>query len=618
MADFTVKGDTKLDSSGFSTGLGKLGKLASKGLAVIGTASVAAIGAVAAAGVQYNASMEQYQTAFATMLGGSEAADTLTNSLKTLAAKTPLAMSDLADASKTLLAFGSSADELPDTLRKLGDVAMGDAQKLGTMATAFGRIQSNGRASMEEINMMIDQGFNPLNIIAEQTGETMEEVRKRVSDGGVSFEELSGALDVATSAGGQFYGAMEAQSKTLNGQLSTLSDNASALAGAMAEGLSEGIASTLLPTINGWVDQLLVAVQEQGIEGAISVAGQIIAEAVNMLLEAAPQLIETAVSLVTAFLSGIQAMLPSLGQGATGIITSLATGIYGLLPQIITVGAQLVVTLAQAIINALPTVCTAGMQALSTLVDTIVNNLPQIIDTGTKLILSLIDGLVKTIPDLVAQIPALIVKLVVAIAQNLPKIISAGAQIITSLISGIGQMAGNLIAKFPELMSQIWDAVKNIDWIDLGKSIIKGLINGIGSMGSALWDAAKNIAKKALDSIKKFFGIKSPSRVMRDQVGKMLPAGMAIGVEADTDKAVHAAEMAADEMVQAAQQAVGQAQYQVGAGVYTAAVAQQEPVTGTQNVSNVQYVTFEQPMQAPDEIARALRIQQTYGLAGAR
>ena len=184
----------KKTSSKFS-GLGKVGVTALKGIgtAFVGLASAAGAGvaAVAKMGIEYNAQMQSYQTAFTTMLGSAEKAQKLTDDLKEMAAATPLAMTDLADASQILLAFGSSAEELPDQLKRLGDVAQGDAQALGTMATAFGRIQSNGYASLEEINMMIDQGFNPLNIIAEQTGETMAEVRDRVSAGEVSFEELS-------------------------------------------------------------------------------------------------------------------------------------------------------------------------------------------------------------------------------------------------------------------------------------------------------------------------------------------------------------------------------------------------------------------------------------------
>lgn len=89
------------------------------------------------------------------MLGDADKAAELTEKLQSMAAATPLAMTDLADASQVLLAFGASAEQLPDTLKRLGDVSQGSAEKLGTMATAFGRIQSNGYASLEEINMMI-------------------------------------------------------------------------------------------------------------------------------------------------------------------------------------------------------------------------------------------------------------------------------------------------------------------------------------------------------------------------------------------------------------------------------------------------------------------------------
>lgn len=585
-ADFSIRGDTRLDASGFSSGLSKLGGIAVKGFAAIGSASVAAISAIATAGVTYNASMEQYQTAFTTMLGSADAADTLTDSLKKLAAQTPLAMTDLADASKTLLAFGTTADALPGTLKQLGDIALGDAEKLGTMATAFGRIQSNGRASMEEINMMIDQGFNPLNIIAEKTGETMEQVRDRVSAGAVSFEEISDAINVATSEGGQFYNAMEAQSKTLTGQLSTLKDNAMAVAGALSEGLSEGIATTVLPMMNSWMDELLTATQERGIEGAIEVGGSIIAEAITAILEYLPQMLSTATSLVSSFLTGIQESIPMLIEAIIQIGLSLVTAFFELIPQLILVGAQILGGLIQGIIEALPQIATAaftivnqlytsiieglptllqggvslvqslvqgitnnlpdilnkGVELNSKLIDGLLQNLPGIIDSGTQIIEALVQGFVDTVPQLISQIPVLIGNIITSITNNLPQIIKSGMDLITSLISGIGQMAGSLISEFPKLISQIFEVFKNVDWLQLGVDIIKGIINGIGSMASALWDAIVNIAKSAFDGIKNFFGINSPSTLMRDKIGKMLPSGAAIGVEANTDEFVKSLE----------------------------------------------------------------------------
>lgn len=475
-----VKTESKV--SKFGSAFKKVGTVGVAALKGIGTAFVgltaaagAGIAAVAKMGIEYNAQMQSYQTAFTTMLGDAEKAKKLTDNLKTLAAKTPLAMTDLADASQILLAFGSSAEELPDQLKRLGDVAQGDAQKLGTMATAFGRIQSNGYASLEEINMMIDQGFNPLNIIAKKTGETMAEVRDRVSAGEVSFEELNDALMTATDAGGQFYNAMENQSKTFEGQMSTLKDNVSALAGSLTEDLFGSLAENALPKVNGWVDELLTAAETEGIAGVVDTAGSVLSEALTAILDAAPSFIESATSLVSSFLSAVQEMGPQITDGAIAVIMTLAQGFVSMIPEIISTAGTLI----------------AG------LISGIADHFPEIISTAGTLIKNMASGLIDAIPN---------------------------------IILAIGDLIGALIK-----------AIFETDWIQVGKDIINGLINGIGAMAGALWEAAKNIARSALDAIKGFFGIASPSKVMRDQVGKQLDAGLAAGMEENADEAADSA-----------------------------------------------------------------------------
>lgn len=448
---------------------GSVGLTAVKGIgtAFVGLTSAAAAGvtAVAKVGIEYNAQMQIYQTAFTTMLGDAEKAQALTDNLKTLAAKTPLAMTDLADASQILLAFGSSAEELPDQLKRLGDVSQGNAEKLGTMATAFGRIQSNGYASLEEINMMIDQGFNPLNIIAEQTGETMAEVRQRVSDGEVSFEELSEALRIATDEGGQFYNAMENQSKTFEGQMSTLQDNVSALAGSLTEDLFGKLSESALPQVNAWVDELLTAAETNGVAGAVDTAGTVLTKALTAILDAAPSFIEAATSLVGSFLEAVSKSGPEITDGAVQVILTMAEGFVSMVPQIMSTATTLI----------------AGF------INSLANNMPQIISMAGKLIMSLASGMV----------------------QNAPKIISAVGNLVTSIIKAFSQ----------------------VNWLQVGKDVIRGVINGIGAMAGALWDAAVNVAKSALNGIKSFFGIASPSKVMRDQVGKQIDAGIGVGLK---------------------------------------------------------------------------------------
>ncbi len=194
--------------------------------------------ALATAGVKYNATMESYLANLTTLLGGNQQeAQKLLDTLKEMANTTPYEATDLVKATQKMMAFGISADDSLKYLNMLGDIAMGDANKMDSLTLAFSQISASGRASMEDINQMIDQGFNPLTIIAEKTGESMGDLRDRVSAGGVSFKEIAGAFQTATSEGGTFYQSMDKASQTTNGKISSLKDAFNSALGSMTESL---------------------------------------------------------------------------------------------------------------------------------------------------------------------------------------------------------------------------------------------------------------------------------------------------------------------------------------------------------------------------------------------
>ena len=122
-------------------------------------------------------------------------------------------------------------------MKQLGDISLGNADKLQTLVRAYGKMSSAKKVTLENVNMMIDAGFNPLNQICEATGESMSDLYKRISDGKVSFSELEAAVEAATSQGGQFYNGMLEASQTFSGRMSTLKDNVSALTGELTSGL---------------------------------------------------------------------------------------------------------------------------------------------------------------------------------------------------------------------------------------------------------------------------------------------------------------------------------------------------------------------------------------------
>jgi len=216
ITDFNKKiGEAEKKFNDATNNFSKIGK----SLTTFVTLPILGIGAAA---VKSAADMEMQQAAFETMLGSAAAAKDMLAQLVDLAAKTPLRLTDLSDGTKTLLAFGVSADKIVPTLKMLGDVALGDAERLKRLTLAFAQTQSAGRLMGQDLLQMVNAGFNPLQVIAEKTGKDMLTLRKEMEAGAISSEMVAAAFQSATSEGGKFFQGMERGSKTLAGQFSTL------------------------------------------------------------------------------------------------------------------------------------------------------------------------------------------------------------------------------------------------------------------------------------------------------------------------------------------------------------------------------------------------------------
>lgn len=266
---------------------------------------------LATVGIGYNAQMETYVTNFQTMLGGSaEAAQQLTTDLEEMAASTPFAMTDLASATQTLLAYGQDSETVMGTLQSLGDIAMGDANKLNSLTLAFSQASSSGKLMGTDLQQMINAGFNPLNTIAEQTGASMGDLKEFMSsgkatgdlrkqmraaqrevkqmgdqasdgakmlaqmaeEGGISADLLGQVFAIETSPGGTYYQAMENAAKTYDGLMSTLQDDSKALMGRVFEPLSTWMKDDLLPNAIDFIGRMDTAFSEGGLPGLVNAA----------------------------------------------------------------------------------------------------------------------------------------------------------------------------------------------------------------------------------------------------------------------------------------------------------------------------------------------------------
>lgn len=392
--DGTIKIGTELDNSGLKGGLSGLGGIAKKGMAAVGSAAagmasitVGALAAVATgmgvavkSGIEYNAQMENYTANFKTMLGSEEAAVAKVNELKKLGAATPFEMSDLADATTTLLAFGVSADDSTGILTMLGDVSLGNADKMQRLTNAFGKANSLGKMTGETYQQMVEAGFNPLKVISDQTGESMEQLQDRMSKGGISAEELTAAFKTATSEGGQFYKGMETASTTFDGLISTLKDNANSLVGEVVKPISDSLTKTLLPQAIGAVSTLTDAFAKDGIPGLIDAAGGVVGQIITGIAAKAPEVIQMASGFLTTLLNAIVTQLPALQTAGLGIINELVTAVTANLPLLLTIALSLIMALVTGLITQLPALVSCGLDLLVSLIQGLTDALPQLIE----------------------------------------------------------------------------------------------------------------------------------------------------------------------------------------------------------------------------------------------
>lgn len=376
----------------------------------------------------------------------------------------------------------------------------------------------------------------------------------------------------------------------LNGAIEQIDVNSISLG---LSGLAIGILTTLenaLDTTN-WsllgtkLAQLLTGIDWVGIlVKAISVAGK----ALNALTSLGTSFMD---NLAKGITNGTQQFI-SKGLSA---LTNFTANLRSNAGKLVDSGLHLMLNLAKGIANAMPDIIKNVPEIVINIAGVINDNAPKILVAGVKLIAILIKGLIQSIPTLIASIPKIIMAIVSVFAaynwlslgkslivgikngimgakpnavnaiknvysslvngiKNLPSklkeigtngvknvgsgitgklstVKTAAGKIITYAVNGIKGLPSSLATKAKDAVVKMKDKFTKVDWLSVGKNIVKGIAKGIGDFAWILVDKMTSLASKAFDSVKSFFGIHSPSRLMRDKVGKMLPAGISVGLE---------------------------------------------------------------------------------------
>lgn len=366
------------------------------------------------------------------------------------------------------------------------------------------------------------------------------------------------------------------------------------------DGMTSALVS-LFPTIIDTITGLF----SQGLETILSLLPQLIPIVVQALITIVdalianiPLVMDAAITLIESLVTGLTMALPQLIPAAVQALMTIVNGLIANIPMLLDAALQLLTGLAQGIIDAIPVLIDAIPAVVISLVDTLLESLPVIIQAGIDLLTALVDALPEIIDAIVAVIPEIIDGIVSALLESLPVIVQAGIDLLVALIQALPEIISTIVAAIPQIVSAISDAIignigqivdvgvqlfialiENLPTIiaeivkaipqivagivnaftqlfpklvEVGGNLIKGVWQGISDAGAWLWGKISGFFSGIVDKIKGFFGINSPSKLFRDEIGAMIPAGMALGIKGKSSESTKAAEEMAKDVYEAA------------------------------------------------------------------
>lgn len=340
-------------------------------------------------------------------------------------------------------------------------------------------------------------------------------------------------------------------------------------------------APTLIESVHELFDMVVEGINE-AIPILLEKAPQIISDLINGINTALPLIVEAATSIIGTLAQGIAQNLPTMIQEGLNALVEFSGTLKEGAGNLIDAGLDLIMAIADGIIDSIPTLIETVPTIIDNLANIINENAPKLLKSGLELIVKLGKGLIDAIPTLIANIPKIIMALVdvwnafnwAQLGIKLVKFIASGIQslagqipnavkniaekagaffksvnwaevgshAIKTIVNGLKNLGNTVMTTLKTIGTDAFKAFKDINWIELGGNIVNGLISGVAGLGKSFIDAIVNLAKGAFDAIKNFFGIHSPSKKMRDEIGKNIVKGLIQGVDDEKKNAKKSAE----------------------------------------------------------------------------
>lgn len=513
------------------------------------------------AGMDMNTYMEN-ATSFSAALINSLGGDTVQ-----AAKQTDVAMRAISDNVNT---FGSDMDSVTNAFMgfskqnytMLDNLKLGyggtkeEMQRLIDDANAWGK--ANGEASNLSINSFSD------------VVTAIEQIQKAQGIAGTTQREaastISGSIEMTKAAWSNLLTAFSDPEQDIGAKIDQLVESAGAAFGNLVPVIEQSLQGIgqFVEKIAPMISEKLPVVVQTVLPSLLSAATSLVSGLVTALpsiilviVQQIPMLIDGIVTAITAtapaFLDAGKQLFKMLGDGiksaasfaeknGSNVIDKVLNTITKNLPKFLDNGVKLITNLANGLLNALPTVISKAGDIMSKLISFIVKNAPTMLEKGVDLIVNLANGLVKALPNIVASAMEVTAKLIQQILKALPQLIEAGFKLIGKLAAGIIKAIPDAINAVTSVRDKAIETLKSFNWLSIGVNIINGIVSGIKSMGSAVITAILGIAKSSFDAIKNFFGIKSPSKKMRDEIGRRIVDGMIQGINDKKENAKKSAE----------------------------------------------------------------------------
>ena len=429
------------------------------------------------------------------------------------AAAADRAMTDISDNANKM---GTDMQSIVDTYQSL---ARGNYQMLDNLKLGYGGTKAEMERMIADANAVKQANGEMANLSIDSFADVTEAIH-------IIQNEMGITGTTAKEAGSTIQGSIGMMKAAWQNLLTGMADDTMNFDQLITNFVDSvvAVASNLLPRITIVMQGILKLIQS------------LLPQIPPLLQEFLPELITG----VTDLIEGLVAVLPTIMETIMQVIPQFMNSLVEMLPTILTTLISMTTQIMTLLAEMLPSIVDAIIEVIPLLIDALINSIPQLYTAANNLLMAIVKAVPALLAALGPQLPKIISLMTSTLISNIPLLISASIQLLTGIIKAIPKIIPPLIRSIPQIIKTIVNALTSPEAINsimkAGSDLIKGLWNGIKDMASWIGEKIKGFGKGILDNLKSFFGIKSPSKVMENVIGKNLALGIGKGFDKNIGK----------------------------------------------------------------------------------